>query len=133
MEYSELIERIETVADSDKRYKLDAYLFVINALEYTQRKKGKRGHVSGQELLLGIRDYAKELFGPTARMVCEHWGIRRTEEFGEIVFNLIDAGILGKSDRDSKKDFQNVYDFAEVFEKEYEWKIERPIQGPGGK
>lgn len=124
MDRSEIIDKIEEVVAEDGRYRLEAYLFIMNALEVAVSKKPVRDHVSGEELLGGVREYGRHLFGPTARMVFEHWGVSETKDFGNIVFNLINAGILGKSDTDSPEDFVGIYDFGEVFEKQYDWKIE---------
>jgi uncharacterized repeat protein (TIGR04138 family) len=123
MEDNNVVTELERVAASDSRYRLEAYVFVMGSLEYTLSKLGRRGHVSGAELLDGIKEFARERFGLTARMVLEHWGVRKTDDFGEIVFNLVAARILGKTEQDSREDFRNVYDFREVFEKEYDWKI----------
>ncbi len=108
----------------DPRYQRDAYLFVKDALDYTQKlvlkeNKGEMRHVSGQELLLGIRDYALAQFGPMTQMVFEEWGIKRCEDFGEIVFNMVEIGLLGKTDQDSRADFANGYDFDAAFRKPF--------------
>lgn len=105
------------VIDRDKRYNPESYSFVMAALDFTAKRLGKKGHLKGQELLKGIRAYALEQFGPMARSVFEHWGIRTTNDFGEIVFNMIDAGLLGKTEQDSKEDFNNGFDFKEAFDK----------------
>ena len=75
----------------------------------------KPRHVNGQELLDGIRQYSQEQFGPMTRTVFNHWGVNTTEDFGHIVFNLVNAKLLGKTDQDSLDDFKNVYDFKETF------------------
>lgn len=105
------------ILDKDKRYDPEAYSFIMSSLNYTIKKLKKKGHVTGQELSDGIKDYAIEQFGPMARTVLEHWGIKATNDFGEIVFNMIEAGLLGKTEQDSKKDFHNRYDFKETFDK----------------
>ncbi|MFH1313591.1 MAG: Minf_1886 family protein [Candidatus Eisenbacteria bacterium] len=115
---------LEVLAADDARYKLESYIFVINAVEFTMRSLRRRGHVSGRELLEGIKGLAKREFGPMAKTVFESWGVAKTEDFGEIVFKLIGAGILGKTDKDSREDFTNVFDFNDVFEKQYDWNIE---------
>jgi uncharacterized repeat protein (TIGR04138 family) len=76
-------------------------------------------HVSGQELLGGIRDYALAQFGPMTQMVFEEWGIKRCEDFGEIVFNMVEIGLLGKTEKDSREDFANGYDFDDAFRKPF--------------
>ena len=105
------------VLDRDKRYDPESYSFVMAALDFTAKKLGKTGHITGQELLEGIKEYALGQFGPMARNVLEHWGIKTTNDFGEIVFNMIDAGILGKTEQDSKEDFNNGFDFKAAFDK----------------
>src|SRR3989338_159101 len=99
------------VLNKDRRYSPESYSFVMAALDFTAKRLKRKGHMTGQELLDGIRDYALEQFGPLVRTVFEHWGIKETNDFGEIVFNMIGAGILGKSECDSKDDFDNRYDF----------------------
>ncbi|MFH1995893.1 MAG: Minf_1886 family protein [Candidatus Omnitrophota bacterium] len=107
--------RIEKICEKDRRYKADSYEFVMQALNYTQSSLKKKGHVSGGELLEGIRKYGMEQFGPLAKTVFEHWGVRETEDFGEIVFQLVDNKILNKTDGDSIDDFRSVYNFEDVF------------------
>jgi uncharacterized repeat protein (TIGR04138 family) len=119
--------KVEHLNSRDGRYKIPAYLFTIDALEFTMVRLGRRGHISGRELLEGIAILAKREFGPTAKMVLESWGVRRTRDFGEIVFSLVDAGLLGRTDEDSIEDFESVYDFDDVFEKRYDWKAEESL------
>jgi len=127
VEQQDLIARLDRIIAGDPQYRVQAYLFVIDALEFTMSRLGRRGHVSGQELLDGIRDLAKREFGPTVKMVFESWGVSSTEDFGEIVFRLVESGLLGKTEDDSIEDFREVYDFREVFEKGYDWKIDGVI------
>lgn len=109
------LDTIEIIVNRDKRYKIDAYHFVLEALNYTVKKLKRPRHVRGGELLEGIKEYAKKEFGPMARTVLEHWGITSTIDFGNIVFNLIDVKLLGKTEEDSIEDFKDGYDFKEVF------------------
>ena len=111
-----ILEAIEKIVNRDKRYKIDGYNFVLEALSYTVRKFKKSRHVSGKELLQGIKEYAREQFGPMTRTVFEHWGVKTTEDFGNIVFSLVDAKILSKTEQDSIEDFRDVYSFEEAFE-----------------
>jgi uncharacterized repeat protein (TIGR04138 family) len=113
---SDFEQKLEIVLNKDRRYKRDAYEFLMQALFFTQNKLKRKGHISGKELLEGIRDLALEQFGPMAKTVLEHWGITSSEDFGDIVFNLIDNGLLFKTQEDSKDDFKNVYDFKEAFD-----------------
>ena len=113
-------EAIEKILARDSRFQPQAYLFVREALDYTQQKVCKTNedqvrHVTGQELLAGIREHALQEFGPMARLLLEEWGVRSCEHFGDIVFNMVEAGLLAKTDRDSRQDFQSGYDFEEAF------------------
>jgi len=106
---------VEEIYASDSRYKPDAYEFIMQALHFTQKKLNRQTHVSGRELSEGIRDFAIEQYGPMVATVFSHWGIRKTDDFGNIVFNLINSKVLSKTDADSIEDFRDVYDFASTF------------------
>ena len=112
---AELLEKITRICRRDPRYKPEAYLFVLAALHFTVSQLPQRRHVTGQELLEGIRIYGMDQFGPLTRQVFEHWGIKATENFGHIVFSLVELKLLGKTEEDSLADFQEVYDFSEAF------------------
>lgn len=114
-------EVVSVIVKNDTRYELGAYDFVRQALDHTltqiRQKKEQRSspHVSGQELLDGIRDFALEQYGPMAKTLFEHWGVKKTEDFGEIVFNLVEFGIFGKTESDRREDFKGIYSFDEAF------------------
>ncbi len=119
---------LETIVAKDTRYPREAYYFVREALDVAQKKFAKAGgkaakdkpaHVSGQQLLEGIRAHALEQFGPLTLMVLEEWGVRRGEDFGEIVFNMVESSLLGKTENDSRDDFKGGYDFFEAFRRPY--------------
>ncbi len=115
---------LDRILEQDPRYHRDAYHFLREALDYTQRaisksNRGRMRHVTGQELLAGIRSYALQQYGPMALTLFHEWGIRRCEDFGELVFNLVDAGVLSKTETDSRADFANGYDFEEAFRKPF--------------
>jgi uncharacterized repeat protein (TIGR04138 family) len=117
-------EAVELVLAKDSRYPREAYVFVREALDYTQKLAGKeaRGtirHVSGQELLEGIRKFALNQFGPMTTTVFEEWNIRHCLDFGEIVFNMVEIGLLAKTEKDTRDDFQNGYDFTDAFRKPF--------------
>ena len=117
-------EDLEKILAKDHRYHRDAYLFVREALDHTQKvvakeSRGQPRHVSGQELLKGIRDFALEQFGPMVITVFEEWGVRSGQDFGEIVFNMVEAGLLAKTDQDSRTDFENGYSFEDAFRKPF--------------
>ncbi len=102
------------------RYHRDGYIFLRDALDFTTKQQKKvKGvsvrHVTGPELLDGVRQYALKEFGPMVMTVFDNWGIHSSEDVGHMVFNLIGAGIFGKTEQDSIEDFKNVYDFEEAF------------------
>ena len=117
-------EKVEMILAKDSRYARDAYVFVRESLDFTQKNIGKenRGqirHITGQELLDGIRQFALNQFGPMAVTVLEEWGVRNSRDFGEIVFNMVEIELLAKTDKDSRDDFQNGYDFTDAFRKPF--------------
>ena len=117
-------EALDSIVASDPRYQLDAYVFLRDALDFTtkQQKKVKGAtvrHVSGPELLGGVRQYALKEFGPLVMTVFDNWGIHSCEDIGNMVFNLIGAGIFGKTEEDSIEDFKNVYEFEEAYVKPF--------------
>lgn len=99
----------------DGKFNERAYVFVLAALEFAQTKLTARRHLTGGELAWACRDFALEQFGMLAATVLAHWGIHATEDFGQIVFLLIDVGLLARQPTDRLEDFERVYDFAEVF------------------
>ncbi|HEV2393094.1 MAG TPA: Minf_1886 family protein [Verrucomicrobiae bacterium] len=115
---------LDVLRAKDPRYEREAYLFVREALDHTQqaiRNHGRKSlrHVTGQELLGGIREFGLKQFGPMTMMLFEEWGIRSCEDFGEIVFNLVETGVLAKTPQDSRADFAGGYNFFEAFRKPY--------------
>lgn len=105
----------------ESRYDERAYLFVLAALEFVQQRLPNRRHLTGRELADGCRDLALARYGVLARTVLEHWGIHSTADFGEVVFALVDTGLLMSQPQDSKEDFIGVYDFHEAFDRAYPW------------
>jgi|UniRef100_A0A7C4QH05 uncharacterized repeat protein (TIGR04138 family) len=110
------------------RYHRDAYEFVINALRFTQELLGRSpaagpdeesGHITGQELLEGIRLLGLRQFGMMAPTVFAHWGVHTTDDFGRIVFELVEREELRRTERDQLSDFADVYSFDEVFRRNY--------------
>src|SRR3989338_2276841 len=96
---------VEEIYLKDTRYKVDSYEFILQALRFTQRKLKKQGHLSGKELAGGCAKFAIEQYGPMAKAVLKHWGITKTQDFGNIVNNMIDAKLLSKTESDSIEDF----------------------------
>ncbi len=113
----------------------EAYIFVFDALPVAQRMvmqkrppTGSEFHISGPELLEGIRALAAKQFGYMAKSVFETWGIKSTEDFGRIVFHLVDAEMMRKTDDDTLDDFRDGFDFGTAFEADSlylkEWKVD---------
>ncbi|MEM1446801.1 MAG: Minf_1886 family protein [Planctomycetota bacterium] len=121
---AELLEAVKRT-----KYPIEAFLFVQQGLDQTVR--GLHGepeeediledpaeserHVTGRQLCAGLRDFAVDQFGLMALTVLRYWGIHRCEDFGNIVFAMVDAGVMHKTDGDTIDDFQNVFDFKEAF------------------
>src|SRR5664280_375085 len=125
MQKSNFGESVDDIVKADGHYDREAYYFVREGLDFTIKmlKKDSRGakrHVSGHELLDGLRRFALDEFGPMAKTVLTHWGVKRCEDFGEIVFRMVDKGILGKTEHDTPEDFKSGYDFDEAFVKPYQ-------------
>ena len=114
------------------KYHPDAYRFVDAALRHTQRHLGRIGsfldeedaddecHISSVELLEGIRELATKEFGLMTLCVFHHWGVYTTEDFGRIVWDFIERGAMRKTERDRVSDFTDVFEFEQVFERDYE-------------
>ena len=113
---------MERIRLRESRYDERAYLFTLAALEYVQQKLPERRHLAGRELAVGCKDLALARYGVLARTVLEHWGIRTSADFGEIVFTLVDTGLLMSQPQDNKDDFIGVFDFQEAFDRAYPWK-----------
>jgi uncharacterized repeat protein (TIGR04138 family) len=118
----DFLSKIETLADGECQYRREGYFFIFAALDHTVRALNRANtpesarHVSGSELAWGIAEYAREQYGPFARAVLEHWGMAQTIDFGRIVFSLIEAGLMRKTEDDDLDDFRDVYDFEDVFD-----------------
>jgi uncharacterized repeat protein (TIGR04138 family) len=117
-------EILTAIVEKDPRYHRDGYFFLREALDHTQKMVGKSKkdeirHVSGQELLSGIREYGLSQFGPMTLTVLEEWGIRSCEDFGEMVFNMVTNNLLAKTDKDSRDDFKDGYNFEDAFRKPF--------------
>lgn len=112
------------MVDRAKHYPPAAYQFVRQGLDYALRRIKKRRHISGQELLKAISVFAKQRFGPLAREVFFEWGITETLDFGYIVFDLVEKGIMTRRPEDSLEDFRDGYDFREEFDRGYDYLAE---------
>jgi uncharacterized repeat protein (TIGR04138 family) len=125
-------EVVEQICQQDTRYASDSYHFVQEGLNHTLKSLKRGGqhahrHVSGQELLHGLRDYALKEYGPMSKAVLNEWGLKTTDDIGQIVFNLVTASVLGKNENDSPNDFKNVFTFDDAFVKPF---VPRNFTGP---
>ena len=114
-------ELLARIGPRTGRFHPRGFLFVLAALEHRQRRLPERRHISGGELAHACRELALEQYGLLARTVLAHWGIATTADIGEIVYALIDAGLLIRQPEDRLEDFEDVYAFEHAFEKEYAW------------
>ncbi len=117
-------EALDQILAADPRYHREAYVFLREALDFTQKIVGKESsgkirHVTGQELLDGIRQFALTQFGPMTATVFEEWGIVKCQDFGNIVFNMVETRLLAKTEKDSREDFRDGYTFEDAFRKPF--------------
>ncbi len=117
-------EILEKIVANDPRYQSEGYVFLREALDHTQKmigksKKDEIRHVTGQELLAGIREYALNEYGPMTSTVLGEWGIHSCEDFGEMVFNMVANNLLAKTEKDSRQDFKDGYDFVDAFRRPF--------------
>jgi uncharacterized repeat protein (TIGR04138 family) len=110
------VERIRAV---DGRYAPDAYAFIMDGLDHTVRALDERRHVTAGELLTGLCRFARARYGMMAYDVLRVWGIRSGSDVGEIVFQLIDAGMLARRDEDAREDFDTPLDLKQALEDSY--------------
>jgi uncharacterized repeat protein (TIGR04138 family) len=130
MHYPQIAELVRR----DPRFAYEAYEFLFAALDFTQKRLGRlpgqetsataEHHVTGPELLDGVRELALREFGLMARTVFRQWGINRTADVGEIVFNLIEAKLMSQTDRDRRSDFHDVYDLDQALVREYSIRLD---------
>jgi uncharacterized repeat protein (TIGR04138 family) len=134
---------LRKLALKDGRYAPEAFTFLYESLDHAVKLAGRENaegadrHVSGQELLAGMRAYAAGLFGPLAGEVWRRWGVRETIDWGRIVFLLVDAGLLNRQEEDRIDDFKDGFDFDDAFVRKYRPKLPpeilaRPADEGGG-
>jgi uncharacterized repeat protein (TIGR04138 family) len=131
--------KIDELIRHDPRYTYEAYEFLFAALAHTQkmlertppadRVADQEYHVSGRELLEGVRDLALRDFGLMARTVFRMWGINRTDDIGELVFNLVEAGLMSKTSEDQRQDFHGVYDLDKALVQDYRIEVDTEAEG----
>ncbi len=131
MQKLDFAEAVAVLTEGDLRYHADAYFFLRDGLDHAvklrKRQHGQSGHVTGQQMCEGLRQLAIKAFGPMVPMVFDYWGIRKTDDFGEMVWKLIDLGVFGRTESDAREDFKNVFSFREAFEEPYRpGRVKRP-------
>ncbi len=117
-------EAVIRILKDDPRYAPDAYQFARETLDFTyalltKPVRGEERHISGQELLEGMRKYALQEYGAVAMTVLNSWGVFRCEDFGQLIFNMVEKGFLRKTEQDSIHDFDGGYDFESAFRKPF--------------
>src|SRR5687768_16906976 len=118
-------EALRKLALQDGRYSPEAFRFLYESLEHALRLAGREEaegvdrHVSGREVLAGMRACALQQFGPLAAHVWRSWGIRESLDWGRIVFLLVDHKMLKRQEGDTIEDFADNFDFDQVFERDY--------------
>ena len=126
------LKSLEQIVEEVGLYPIEAYEFIHSGLAYTVQKihgesldakeaekKKKSYHVTGRDLSQGLREFALLRWGMLARTVLRRWGITKTDDFGRIVFALVENGHMSKTDKDTIDDFKNVFDFATAFDEGY--------------
>ncbi len=139
MQDPDFTEIVTLICKEDPRFDRKAYDFVRAGLDFTVKELRKKDaaraersrHVTGPELLHGLRAYALDQYGPLAKTVLEAWGVRRCSDFGDIVFNLIEYNVFSKTESDRREDFAELYDFDEAFVKPYQPKGRRLRRSSG--
>jgi uncharacterized repeat protein (TIGR04138 family) len=118
---------LNRIVEADSRYDREAYVFLRQALDFCHRSEAKAGrkallaekagenHVSVAQLLDGIRKYALQEYGPMAMMVLNSWGVKSCEDFGEIVFKMVEHRLLSVTEQDTREEFRKGFDFFEAF------------------
>lgn len=116
-------EMLHQLQERHPRFHEMAYLFTLSALRAVMSSLDQPRHITGAELAEAVRDLAVERFGPMARTVLGHWGIHETQDLGDVVYALVDCGVLVTQSGDSRDDFADVFDFHQVFERDYPWGV----------
>ena len=128
MATAQIIERIRIrliESGRDTRYRIGGYEFILNGMEFYLTSIGEKRHVTGQELTHGLLLFAQKQFGPLARTVLNYWGITTTKDLGNIVYNMIDIGIMSKQPDDMIEHFNEIIDINYFFEHQHYFRVEK--------
>ena len=128
MQNPDFSDIVSLICKEDTRFDRKAYDFVRLGLDHTVKELRKKEtaraeksrHVSGPELLDGLRAYALEQYGPLAKTVLNAWGVTRCRDFGDIVFNLIEYNVFSKTENDRREDFSDIFNFEDAFVKPFQ-------------
>lgn len=132
-----MTDSVRKLALNDGRYAPEAFQFLYESLDTAVQLAGRGDaqgtdrHVSGQELLLGLRAHARDVFGPLAAPVWRAWGVHEALDWGRIVFLLVDAGLLNRQESDTIDDFRQGFDFDTYFVGEYKPSLPKDWTPPG--
>jgi uncharacterized repeat protein (TIGR04138 family) len=119
---------VSQIHQEDSRYHPDAYEFVMEALSFAQKKFKQEKHINGQQYLEGIKGLLLKRFGPLTLPVLDHWGVKKTDDFGNIVFNLEQYKIIARDAEDQYEAFKDVYDFRQVFDEGYRKELAKRLK-----
>lgn len=124
MQAMQFEQSVVSILKRDRRFDPHAYFFLKDALDFTLKRiaeanGGQARHVSGPELLEGFRDFAIEQFGPMASTLMQEWGVRKCQDVGDMVFQLIEEQVFGKQESDRREDFSECFDFQDALEKPF--------------
>ncbi len=114
-------EKIYQICETGIKFKAQAFFFIYMVLGRCRLVDEQRGHVTGQELLAAFSAEAKSQYGPMALTVLNHMGITATLDVGELVFLMVDNGLLSRTEKDTLDDFKDVFDFEQEFVTNYDW------------
>ena len=131
-QFKEFLHGLSHLLTRDDRYKEDAYFFVMSSLGRVMEQLDQPRHITGKELLKGIQEEAEDQFGPMAQAVFTHWGIKNSLDFGSIVFNMVQEGILSKTEHDKLEDFKDLVFFQNLFEPISAYRLPREAQASEG-
>lgn len=124
----QVIKKIrQEIVDSgkDPRYHISAYDFVLNGLEFYITSLGEKRHVNGKELAKGLLLFAYKQFGLLGNDVLNYWGITKTDDFGYLVYNMIEIGVMSRQPEDAVEHFFGVIDFNEYFDSQHYFEIDK--------
>ncbi len=116
-------DAVDAILAKHPEYKAEAYSFVRQALDVASEhfhKSKEAPHLTAEELYLGACAHALEEYGPLAKLVLEDWGIHSSSDIGAIVYHLIEVGVFGKQEGDSREQFNRLQSLEELLNAPFE-------------